>query len=99
MATTKATGTITSFELFPPRSAENLNKETEKFKVKFAYPLEDEVNLSKLYAVVVADDGSASVLCNAEDYPLYPRLKEGDKVSYMVEGPSAKFGTEITKIS
>jgi hypothetical protein len=103
MATTKATGTIKCFELYPPPppppSGENLKKEGEGRGVNFATDLTIVGDRPKVHAVVVPDDGSPQLLCNAEDYPLYPGLSEGDKVSYMVEGPSAQFGTEIRKIS
>ncbi|QAY85963.1 hypothetical protein [Pseudomonas arsenicoxydans] len=99
MATTKATGTIKCFELFPPPSGENFKKEGEGRTGSLAVIFTAVGDHPKAYAVVVPDDGSPQLLCNAEDYPFSSGLKEGDKVSYMVEGPSAKFGTEIRKIS
>lgn len=100
MATTKATGTITCFELFPPPpSAETLKREREMREAGLVFDPTDGGDRPEMHAVVIPDDGGPQVLCNIKGYMRSPGLSAGDKVSYMVEGTSAKFGTEIKKIS
>jgi cold shock CspA family protein len=94
MAATNATGTVKGFKLIPPLPAENLSKLDQLARESM-----DQYILRKNYAVVTPDGETSEVLCEFSRLSCSDGLSIGDKVSYMVESPSAKFGTEITKIS
>ncbi len=94
MAATKATGIIKGFEWLPPLRSENFSQQQNDL-LESMY----RVNPPKQYAVVTPNGEISTVLCEIVGSPSDCGFNIGSEVSYLVEGSSAKFGTQITKIS